>query len=118
MRWRARAGCGAPIDCDAPEVELALFQGETDDVLVLINHAPAKRSVGLTSRPTRRVGRRCRGGAQSWQQFRIDPNGVVAVASLRSVAVGSSAAHTVRCVRLESTARCATPALRLERGAR
>ncbi len=43
------AGCGSPLDCDSPGVELALFQGEADDVLVLVNHEPVKCSVGLTS---------------------------------------------------------------------
>jgi beta-galactosidase len=43
------AGCGAPIDCDTPSVEVALFQGDVDDVLVLINHEPVKCSVGLAS---------------------------------------------------------------------
>ena len=38
------AGCGAPIDCDAPEVEVALFQGDADDVLVLVNHSPGEAS--------------------------------------------------------------------------
>jgi beta-galactosidase len=33
------AGCGAPVDCDVPEVEVTLYQGVSDDVLVLINHA-------------------------------------------------------------------------------
>lgn len=43
------AGCGAPVMCDAPGVEVALFQGETDDVLVLVNHEPEKVQVGLSS---------------------------------------------------------------------
>lgn len=41
------AGCGAPVLCRAPEVEVALFQGEADDVLVLLNHAPEKVSADL-----------------------------------------------------------------------
>ncbi len=32
------AGCGPAVECDAPEVEVALFAGESDDVLVLVNH--------------------------------------------------------------------------------
>ena len=32
------AGCGAPVTCDAPEVEVALFAGEGDDIVVLLNH--------------------------------------------------------------------------------
>jgi endo-1,4-beta-mannosidase len=34
------AGCGAPVACDAADVEVALLQGDADDVLVLVNHAP------------------------------------------------------------------------------
>ena len=34
------AGCGAPVACSAPEVEVALFQGDAEDLLVLINHSP------------------------------------------------------------------------------
>jgi endo-1,4-beta-mannosidase len=36
------AGCGAPVSCSAPDVEVALFQGEVDDVLVLLNHSAEK----------------------------------------------------------------------------
>jgi hypothetical protein len=43
------AGCGSPIGCDAPEVEVALFQGESDDVLVLVNHAPVKVTATLAT---------------------------------------------------------------------
>ncbi|MFU8890172.1 MAG: beta-galactosidase trimerization domain-containing protein [Anaerosomatales bacterium] len=32
-------GCGPLVSCDAPEVEVALFAGEDDDVLFLLNHA-------------------------------------------------------------------------------
>jgi hypothetical protein len=31
-----------------PEVEVALLQGEAEDVLVLINHAPVKTSASMT----------------------------------------------------------------------
>jgi hypothetical protein len=47
------AGCGDPIACSAPEVELALFQGDVEDMLLLINHAPEALTVELTT--TRRV---------------------------------------------------------------
>ncbi len=33
------AGAGAPIGCDQADVEVALFQGDTDDVLVALNHS-------------------------------------------------------------------------------
>ena len=34
------AGCASPVSCDAPEVEIAVLQGEDDDVVLLLNHAP------------------------------------------------------------------------------
>ena len=42
------AGCGAPAECDAPDVEMALFNGEQDDILVLLNHSPEKLTASLT----------------------------------------------------------------------
>jgi endo-1,4-beta-mannosidase len=48
------AGCGAPVACSVPEVELALFQGEAEDLLVLINHSPVAVNAELST--TRRVG--------------------------------------------------------------
>lgn len=32
------AGCGSPVGCDQPAVELALFTGEDDGVVVTLNH--------------------------------------------------------------------------------
>ena len=57
------AGCGAPLDCSEPGVELALFQGDKEDVLVVINHEPRKLSADLVF--DRRVVSICdvRGGA-------------------------------------------------------
>ena len=43
------AGCGAPVACSAPEVEVALLQGDAEDILLLINHAPEKVSADLTT---------------------------------------------------------------------
>lgn len=43
------AGCGAPVDCSEPDVEVALFQGEADDILVLLNHGPEKSSPQVTT---------------------------------------------------------------------
>ena len=43
------AGCGAPLSCDIPEVEVTLFSGESEDVLVLVNHTPDKVSANLTT---------------------------------------------------------------------
>jgi endo-1,4-beta-mannosidase len=47
------AGCGAPVSCSAPEVEVALYQGETEDLLILINHSPVAANPDLST--TRRV---------------------------------------------------------------
>jgi endo-1,4-beta-mannosidase len=33
------AGCASPVYCDAPDVEIAVLQGENDDVVLLLNHA-------------------------------------------------------------------------------
>lgn len=78
------AGCGSPMACDTPSAELALFQGEVDDVLVLINHEPVKASVGLTS--DRRVASivDVRGGAHvavggTTFSAQLAPSGVVAL---------------------------------------
>jgi len=43
------AGCGAPLACDIPEVEVTLLQGESDDLVVLINHSPEKVSANLVT---------------------------------------------------------------------
>ncbi|TLM78491.1 MAG: hypothetical protein FDZ70_04215 [Actinobacteria bacterium] len=50
------AGCGAPLACDNPSVEVALLNGESDDILLLLNHAPEKATAGLTfDRPARSI---------------------------------------------------------------
>ena len=78
------AGCGAPVGCDSPDVELALFQGETDDVLVLVNHAPVKVTATLATE--RRIASIAdvRGGppiALGGSTFSapLEPNGVAAL---------------------------------------
>jgi len=43
------AGCGAPFVCDAPEVEVTVLAGETDDVLLLINHSTDKLTATLAA---------------------------------------------------------------------
>lgn len=48
------AGCGAPVTCDSPDVEIALFQGDSDDVIVLLNHAPDMVSAMVST--DKRVG--------------------------------------------------------------
>ncbi len=58
------AGCGAPVECSEPSVEVALFQGDADDVVVLLNHEDVQTSASLTTE--RRVASisDVRGGAQ------------------------------------------------------
>ena len=41
------AGCGAPVKCDVPAVEIAMFAGEEDDILLLLNHSPEKVTANL-----------------------------------------------------------------------
>ena len=43
------AGCGAPLGCGVPEVEVALLQGRSDDVAILINHADIAVTATLTA---------------------------------------------------------------------
>lgn len=43
------AGAALALDCDAPDVEVALFNGEADDILVLLNHAPERVTAGITA---------------------------------------------------------------------
>lgn len=78
------AGCGAPVACDAAELELALFQGDGDDVLVLLNHASEKVSANVVT--DRRVASIAdvRGGADvavGGPTFgvNVEPNGAIAL---------------------------------------
>lgn len=78
------AGCGAPVGCDSPDVEVALLQGDSDDVLLLLNHSAAPLNAGLTTE--RRVASivDVRGGAPvavGGTEFGvpIEANGVVAL---------------------------------------
>lgn len=43
------AGCPPPIECDAPDIETALFAGDGSDVVVLINHGRARTTAHLRS---------------------------------------------------------------------
>ncbi len=43
------AGCGMPLECDTPEVELALYTGESDDILLMLNHSPRKLTATVTA---------------------------------------------------------------------
>ena len=47
------AGCGAPVSCSAADVEMTLFQGEAEDILVLLNHSPVVVDTEVAT--TRRV---------------------------------------------------------------
>ncbi len=78
------AGCGAPVECSVPEVEVALLQGESEDILLLINHAPEKVAPSLTT--DRRIASIAdvRGGAPvavggSTFGVTVEANGVLAL---------------------------------------
>ena len=78
------AGCGAPVSCSTPEVEVALLQGDSEDILILINHAPEKVTPTLTT--DRRIASitDVRGGtpvAVGGPTFGVgvEPNGVLAL---------------------------------------
>lgn len=43
------AGAALPLSCDAPEVEVALFSGEGDDILLLLNHSPERITANVTA---------------------------------------------------------------------
>ncbi len=57
------AGCTAPISCDSPDVEIAVFQGDTQDVVLLINHASRAVTANLSASCTVGAVRPVRGGA-------------------------------------------------------
>jgi len=78
------AGCAAPVSCDAPDVEVALFQGDGEDVLVLINHDASKITASIfTDRVVTSIAA-VRGGAAVAVGGRtfgvpLDANGVAAL---------------------------------------
>lgn len=43
------AGAAPPLECDTPDVELALFSGESDDIVLLLNHAPVKLTPSVSA---------------------------------------------------------------------
>ena len=84
VRLHAPPGAVRPWRASAHEIELALFQGEAEDVLVLINHASEKVTPALVS--DRRVESIAdvRGGAHvavggTHFSVPLGPNGVVAL---------------------------------------
>lgn len=78
------AGCGAPVECDMPSVETALFLGDEDDILVLLNHSPEKLTAAISlDRPVAAIAD-VRGGqpvevGDAGFGVPIDPNGAVAL---------------------------------------
>ncbi|MHB9003029.1 MAG: beta-galactosidase trimerization domain-containing protein [Coriobacteriia bacterium] len=81
----ARAsGCGASVECDSPDVEVAVFQGEQDDVLMLLNHSNDKLTAGLSLERTVGSIADVRGGTPAvvgGATFGVplEPNGVAAL---------------------------------------
>ena len=78
------AGCGAPIECDVPEVELALFNGDEEDIVMLLNHAPRKLTAELTFERSVALIADVRGGnptevGGSTFGVPLGPNGVAAL---------------------------------------
>lgn len=78
------AGCGAPLACDVPEIEIALFNGDDDDIVVLLNHGPAKVTATLSSDRSVATIADVRGGAPVEVRAAafgvpIEANGVVAL---------------------------------------
>lgn len=43
------AGAALPLSCDCPQVEIALFSGEGDDILLLLNHSPEAVTANITA---------------------------------------------------------------------
>jgi endo-1,4-beta-mannosidase len=43
------AGATLSLSCDMPEVEVALFAGEEDDILLLLNHSPERITATVTT---------------------------------------------------------------------
>lgn len=57
------AGAALPLACDSPQVEIALFSGEDDDILLLLNHAPEKLTAQLVAERSVATVADVRGGA-------------------------------------------------------
>jgi len=41
------AGAALPLTCDTPEVEIALFAGDEDDIVLLLNHTPERLTASI-----------------------------------------------------------------------
>ncbi|MDO8963676.1 MAG: cellulase family glycosylhydrolase [Coriobacteriia bacterium] len=78
------AGAALPLSCDRPEVEVALFTGDDDDILVMLNHTPERVTAAFTTeRPVATVAD-VRGGAPAQvggKEFGVPlgPNGATAL---------------------------------------
>ncbi len=59
------AGAALSLTCDAPEVEIALFSGDEDDIVLLLNHSPEKVTATLTTERTVASVADVRGGQPS-----------------------------------------------------
>lgn len=78
------AGCGAPVECDAPAVEVALFLGEEDDIVLLLNHSDEKLTAGLSLERSVATIADVRGGqpvqvAGTTFGVPMEPNGIAAL---------------------------------------
>lgn len=78
------AGCGPPIDCDVPEVEIALFNGEDDDIVLLLSHLPDGTTANVETDRTVKSVADVRGGepvAVGGRAFGVPlgPNGAAAL---------------------------------------
>jgi hypothetical protein len=78
------AGCALPLECDAPDVELALFQGAEDDILLALSHTPERRTASITLARAIALVTSVRGGdllSTGGQAFSISlgPNGTAAL---------------------------------------
>jgi endo-1,4-beta-mannosidase len=81
------AGAGLPLSCDRPEVEIALFSGEDEDVIVLLNHASEKMTAQMVADRVVASVADLRGGASTpvgGREFGV-PLAANGVASLRLV---------------------------------
>ena len=78
------AGCGAPVGCDTPAVEVSLFAGEGEDIVVLLNHGTDELTAGLRFDRTVATIADVRGGQPAAVGARsigvpLQPNGAAAL---------------------------------------
>jgi hypothetical protein len=78
------AGAGPIVDCDEPDAEVALFLGETADIVLVLSHSPSPMTTTLTVERMVASVTDVRGGASAEvgaKQFGVPlgPNGAVAL---------------------------------------